>query len=71
MDHGSHIPFCRFLSRMLYTSEPQLPHLEDGRDLDPFNGRGRVPADVGWAPLSAVERWQSPVGSVPVRVTVP
>eukprot|EP00439_Symbiodinium_sp_Y106_P039321 s2160_g4.t2 len=20
----------------------------DGRDLDPFNGRGRVPADVGW-----------------------
>ncbi|OLQ10843.1 hypothetical protein AK812_SmicGene5388 [Symbiodinium microadriaticum] len=31
-----------------YALDMRFVHQEDGRDLDPFNGRGRVPADVGW-----------------------
>lgn len=31
-----------------YALDMRFVHQKDGRDLDPFNGRGRVPKDVGW-----------------------
>ncbi|CAK9009467.1 Polyribonucleotide nucleotidyltransferase (Polynucleotide phosphorylase) (PNPase) [Durusdinium trenchii] len=31
-----------------YALDMRFVHQKDGQDLDPFNGRGRVPKDVGW-----------------------
>jgi hypothetical protein len=51
----SNLDFIGIFITFQLTPEPsghrrigRFVHQKDGRDLDPFNGRGRVPKDVGW-----------------------